>query len=96
MKLLTKAYNDLDEIYYYIITELDAEQAANNLINDLEEMILSLEFMQYRGAKRRNETYANKGYRHLFVKNFTIIYRIDEVKKEVIVITVRYSKRESL
>lgn len=36
--------------------------------------------------------YSNKGYRQLFVKNFTIVYRIDEEKKQVIIVTVRYSK----
>ncbi len=94
VKLLSRAYNNLDEIYYYISTELYAEQAANNLIEDLEESILSLEYMPYRGSKRRNGAYANKGYRQLFVKNFTIVYRIDEVEQEVVVVTVRYSKRQ--
>lgn len=53
-----------------------------------------MEVMPQRGAKRRVGAYANKGYRQLFVKNFTIAYRIDEVKKQVIIVTVRYSRSE--
>jgi hypothetical protein len=37
--------------------------------------------------------YANKGYRQLFIKNYTVIYRIEEVEKRVIVVTVVYSRR---
>ncbi|MCI8891665.1 MAG: type II toxin-antitoxin system RelE/ParE family toxin, partial [Eubacterium sp.] len=31
------------------------------------------------------------GYRQLLVENYTVIYRIDEAKKQVIIVTVRYS-----
>ena len=37
---------------------------------------------------------ANRGYRQLFVENYTAIFRIDEAKKTVIVVTVRYSPSE--
>jgi len=93
-KLLASAYRNLDEIYSYIATELQAEQAALHLINKLEEAILSLEVMPQRGAKRLAGAYANKGYRQLFIKNFTIVYRIDETKKQVIIVTVKYAKSE--
>ena len=94
VKLLSAAYRNLDEIYEYIAAELGAEQSALNLIDKLEEGIFSLEVMPQRGAKRRVGAYAKKGYRQLFVKNFTIVYRIDEVKKHVVVVTVRYSRSQ--
>ena len=71
-----------------------AEQSALNLIDKLEEAIFSLEFVPQRGAKRRVGAYVSKGYRQLFIKNFTIVYRIDEAKKQVIIVTVRYSRSE--
>lgn len=94
VKLLSAAYRKLDEIYEYIAAELGAEKSALNLIDKLEEGIFSLEFMPQRGAKRLVGAYANKGYRQLYVKNFTIVYRIDEVNKQVIVVTVRYSRSQ--
>ncbi len=94
VKLLSNAYRNLDDIYAYIATQLHAEQSALNLIDKLEEAIIYLEVMTQRGARRRVGAYASKGYRQLFVKNFTIVYRIDEVKKHIIIVSVRYSSGE--
>lgn len=94
VKLLSAAYRNLDEIYEYIATELDAEQSALSLIDKLEEAILSLEAMPHRGTRRRVGAFVNKGYRQLFVTNFTIVYRIDENEKQVIIVTVRYSRSQ--
>ncbi len=89
-----RAELDLDEIYDYIANKLTEKQAAIKLAGLLEEAILSLETFPNRGAQRRTGAYANKGYRQLFVKNFTIIYRVNEHEKKVIVLTLRYSKSD--
>ena len=61
------------------------------MADTLEDAILSLAEMPYRGSIRRTGAFANRGYRQLLVKNFTIVYRIDEAGKVVIVVTVRYT-----
>ena len=86
-----QAYRDIDETYEYIRTELFAEDAALRLVEDIEEAILSLEEMPERGAERKVGAYAYKGYRQLFVKNYTVVYRVDADAKEVMIITVKYS-----
>lgn len=91
VKLLARANRDLDEIYDYIVEEFKEIDTAEHLADSLEAAILSLDEMPYRGAVRRVGSYANKEYRQLFVKNFTILYRIDEKRKTVIVVTVRYT-----
>ncbi len=96
IKLLSNAYAHLDEIYGYIATELAAPMAAENLLDKLEEAILSLEIMPNRFPTRRVGAYAGKCYRQLFVKNFTIVYRIDEDNKDVLIIAVRYSRSQFL
>ena len=60
----------------------------------IEDAILSLETMPYRCPERKRGAYANRGYRQLFVENYTVVFRIDEAKKTVIVVTVRYSPSE--
>ncbi|MFR3035036.1 type II toxin-antitoxin system RelE/ParE family toxin [Blautia hydrogenotrophica] len=50
--------------------------------------------MPCRCPERKRGGYANRGYRHLFVENYTAVFRIDEAKKMVIVVTVRYSPSE--
>ena len=94
VKLLSRAYRDLDGIYAYIAEALLEPSTAQKLLNTMEEAIFSLEELPQRGAPRKNGAYANKGYRQLFIKNFTVIYRVDEAKKQVIIVTVRYSKSQ--
>lgn len=53
--------------------------------------LTSLETMPYRCPERKQGAYANRGYRQFFVENYTAVFRIDESKKTVIVVTVRYS-----
>ena len=91
VKLLPKAYRDIDQIYGYISKELKVPETAKKIVESFEEKILSLEDFPHRGAERKVGAYANKGYRQLFVKNFTIIYRINDKSKHVIVVTVKYS-----
>lgn len=94
IKLLSRAYYNLDDIYSYISAGLLEPQAAQTIIESLEEAIYSLEDMPYRGSIRKTGSYARKGYRQLFIKNFTAIYRIDEANKQVVIVTVKYSKSE--
>ena len=91
VKLLAKAAYDLNNIYEYIVEEFDEIKIAENLVELIENAILSLSEMPYRGALRKNGAFANKGYRQLFVRNFTVIYRIDEMTKTVLIVTVRYT-----
>ena len=93
VKVLPRAYRDIDEIYTYISRILLENEIAMNFVKDIEKVILDLEGFPYRGAERKIGAYANKGYRQIFYKNFSIIYRIDESQKTVIILTVRYSKR---
>jgi len=60
-------------------------------VNELENAILLLEQMPYRCPERKRGVYANRGYRQLFVKNYTVIYRVDEKTRTVLIVTVRYS-----
>ena len=64
---------------------------ALNLVDRIEGAILSLETMPFRCPERKQGAYANRGYRQLFVENYTAVFRIDEAKKTVIVVTIRYS-----
>lgn len=94
VKLLLKAYRDIDQIYGHIAEEFKAPETAKGIVDDIEETILSLEAYPFRGAERKVGVYANKGYRQLFVKNFPVLYRIDEKEKSVIIVTVKYSSSQ--
>lgn len=91
VKLMSRALCDLDGIYRYIARTLLEPGTALDLVNEIEKEILSLEQFPNRCPLRRTGAYTNKGYRQLFVKNYTVIYRVDETGEQVIVVTMRYS-----
>lgn len=94
VKLMSRALRDLDGVYDYIAHTLREPGTALNLVDRIEAAMLSLETMPYRCPERKQGAYANRGYRQLFVGNYTVVFRIDEAKKTVIVVTVRYSPSE--
>ena len=91
VSLTNRALRNLDDIYVYIAQTLLVPETALGMVDKIEKEILSLEEMPYRFPERKTGAYANKGYRQLFVGNYTVIYRIDEKRRQVIVVTIRYS-----
>lgn len=91
IKMLQRASDAIDNIYNHIADDFKEIGTAEKLADALEDAILSLGEMPYRGSIRRTGAFANRGYRQIFVKNFTIVYRIDQAKKMVVIVTVRYT-----
>ena len=91
VKLYPRAYRDLDGIYSYIALNPTEPETADKMIAALEEAIYSLEQFPERGSIRRTGVYANQDYRQIFVKNYTVIYRVHKDKQEVHIVTVRYA-----
>lgn len=91
IKMLQRAFDDLDNIYNHIAEDFKETGTAEKMADALEDAILSLDEMPYRGSIRRRGAFANRGYRQIFLKNFTIMYRIDETRKMVVIVTVRYT-----
>ena len=92
--MLDRAYRDLDGIYDYIASTLMEPSVAMNIIDEIESATLSLDIMPQRCPERKTGAYAYKGYRQLFVGNYTAIFRIDEERKLVMVVTIRYSSSQ--
>lgn len=91
VKLYARAYRDMEDIYAYIANNLHDPNAAQNIIDEIENAIFSLELMPERGAVRRSGIYANRDYRQLFVGNYIIVYRVKKEEKQVHIVTVRYA-----
>ena len=79
VKITPQAFRDIDMIYDYIARHLLEPGTANNLVDEIEAGIFSLEEMPNRGAPRRIGNYANKGYRQLFIK--TIPFQIKKLHR---------------
>lgn len=94
VELLEKAYRDLDDIYTYIASEFLAPETARKQLNRLKEAILGLAAFPNSHQDRLVGFYANKGYKQLLIDNYIAIFRVDEDKKKVYVITIQYVGRD--
>jgi len=94
ISMTDRAVRDIDSIYEYISKSLLEPATALSIVNEIESSILGLDIMPHRCPERRVGKYANKGYRQLFIKNYTAVFRIDEQAKQVIIVTVRYSRSQ--
>jgi len=87
------AYDDLDEIFTYIVTELQEPDAAIRIIEAIETAILKLSQFPYMYAVARDAMLANKGYRMLTVENFAVFYLVNDERQIIGIRRILYGKR---
>jgi len=84
---------DMVAIGLYISEELHSPEAAENLLDEIDRQLLSLEQMPKRFALVSDEELASKGIRTIPVKNYLVFYFIDEYSKTVTITRVLYGRR---
>lgn len=94
VRLYKRAYIDLDSIYHYIAYEKLAPENAKGQTNRIKEAILSLDTFPQSHQDRLVGRYAGKGYKQLIIDNYIAIYKINELKKIVWVVTIQYQGRD--
>ena len=90
--LTDEARRNLEGIFRYVAQNLLEPGTAASLIDELEAGVLSLQSMPQRCPERQTGIYAGKGHRQLLVKNYTIVFRVEEASRRVIILTIRYSR----
>ena len=93
VKLLPRAFQDLDSIYSYIAIEKQSPANAKCQTDRIKNAVMNLAFFPQSHQIRQEGRYANQGYRQLLVDNYLIIFRIHEEEKTVYVVTVQYQGR---
>lgn len=91
--LLKRAYRDIEDIYAYIAHEKLAPENAEGQINRIKKAILELDTCPQSHQDRIVGRYADKGYKQLIIDNYIAIFRIDDLKKLVYVVTIQYQGR---
>lgn len=94
VKLLEKAYQDLDEIYSYIAHDKLSPENAKGQTSRIKNAVLGLDTFPESHQRRTTGKFANKGYRQLVIDNYLAIYRIDKEKKIVYVVTIQYQGKD--
>ena len=92
--LLKRAYRDIEDIYAYIAHEKLAPENAEGQTSRIKKAILGLDQFPQSHQDRLVGRYAGKGYKQLIIDNYIAIFRIDEKKKTVYVVTVQYQGRD--
>lgn len=93
VKLNPRAILELDSIYEYIANDKLAPENAKGQADRIKKAILNLDTFPQSHQERNEGRYAGKGYRQLLVDNYVAIFRIDEAKKTVYIVTVQYQGR---
>ena len=71
------AEQDLSDIFDYISLELFSPQAAEDLIDNIQEAIENVCDFPFSRPLLRNKALRDKGYRLIVVRNFNIFYIVE-------------------
>lgn len=93
VKVNPRAIRELDHIYEYIANEKLAPENAKGQVDRIKKSILSLDTFPQSHQERNEGRYAEKGYCQLLIDNDIAIFRIDEPRKAVYVVTIQYQGR---
>ena len=94
VRINPKAIRDLESIYEYIALQKQAPENAKRQVDRIKNAILQLNTFPQSHQERVEGRYAEKGYRQLLVDNYIAIFRIDEERKIVTVVTIQYQGRD--
>ena len=88
------AEKDILDAAKYIAIDLRNPSAADRLLTDVTEAILSLEEMPSRHAMVKDEFLASLGFRFFPVHNYIVFYIVREETKSVVVERFLYGRRD--
>lgn len=93
VKLYEDAFLDIDEIYACLAIEKLSPEIAKKQTDRIWNALKGLESMPGSHQDRLEGAYAGRGYKQLLIDNFLAVFRIDEAKKTVYVVTVQHQSR---
>jgi addiction module RelE/StbE family toxin len=88
------ARSDLGDIFDYIAGELQMRKAAVSITGLIRKKIDGLVDFPRRCVAIDIDELADKGYRKLVVKNYVVVYKVEEKKRRVVVMRVFYGGRD--
>lgn len=94
LKFAKEAAKDLDEVYEYIFVTLSATKVATDLMWEIEKMIQLLKEQPYMCTQCEDTPMYELGYRKLVVKNFLVIYSVNEQLKIVNIVRIFYGGQD--
>ncbi|MCK9268000.1 MAG: type II toxin-antitoxin system RelE/ParE family toxin [Alkaliphilus sp.] len=90
------AHKDLDQIVSYIAINLASPAAATNFLDKVEECYDYLKHNPLMYAKCQNIRLEKEGYRKIPIKNYILVYKINEKTKTVNILRFFYGAQDYL
>ena len=90
------AFREISRIYEYISEDLYAEKAAKTLMEKLEQEIQKLKITPEIYAEIEKFDDLKRTYRRMVIKNYEILYTIDQEEKVVYISHMYYRRRNYL
>ena len=89
-----EAHGDINEIVTYIAQELKNTKAAAGFLDDVENSYRHIVDNPYIYALCEDAHLHDKGYRKAVIKNYLVLYRVDEPSKTAYITRVVYGARD--
>ncbi len=87
------AYREINRIYEYISEELYAVGAAKDLMKEVEEEVQKLKYYPKIHIELKKSDELKRNYRKIVIKNYIILYTIDEEENVVFIAHMYYNGR---
>ena len=88
-----EAHKDIDDIVHYIAVELVNPAAAAEFLNDVEKSYHAVVNNPRMYSLCNDARLSRDGYRKIVIKNYLILYRIDDEAKFVVIVRIIYGGR---
>ncbi|TCL74179.1 plasmid stabilization system protein ParE [Hydrogenispora ethanolica] len=88
------AHQDLDNIVSYIAIQLVNPTAAGDFLDEVAKCYGYLKSNPMMYAKCQDKRLEEKGYRKALIKNYVLVYKINETSKTVSILRFFYSAQD--
>ncbi len=88
------AHHDLDKIVSYITVELVNPMAATDFLDEVDKCYGFLKSNPWMYEKCQNKRLEKEGYRRAPIKNYLLVYKIDEESKKVNILRFFYGAQD--
>ena len=88
-----EAIEDIKNITDYISNKLNNKSAAKKLINNIKNEVKNIKLFPYSNPQYLPLKKLSKKYRKSVIKNYVLLYAIDEDKQEIEVMRVLHNKQ---
>ncbi|GAB6273779.1 MAG: hypothetical protein STSR0004_06420 [Peptococcaceae bacterium] len=88
------AHQDLDSIISYIAVQLANPAAASNFLDEVVRCYGNLKGNPMMYSKCNDSRLEKEGYRKAVIKNYILVYKVDEIAKTVSVLRFFYGARD--